>query len=263
MLTSSPKQILSSPTNTSPSKAQYSFPKAARFPISSPTPHSFYKIPSSLSTRTTTFGHGKKFDFTKEKEKTPDPGKYKVSLDILNSNKRFPFGISREESKRYIEGQISPDPSIPGPGAYSIPVKFGKEGPKFTIGGSKSPIKAASLSPGPGAYHQFDRCNIGKYTLSSFKNIQVHSFAPSSSERFIRNKASGSPAPGNYNIDKGFLRNSTILSTVKSEGSHKFGLAKRTPLNSKNESPGPGSYRLPSDFGYYESSMPPKNTHKN
>jgi len=32
-----------------------------------------------------------------------------------------------------------------------------------------------------------------------------------------------------------------------------FGSSSRKNLSSTNTTPGPGSYRLPSDFGYYES----------
>ena len=43
------------------------------------------------------------------------------------------------------------------------------------------------------------------------------------------------------------------------ENSHvrKFGRSQRKPLNSKSITPGPGNYRLPSEFGYYVAKTAP------
>lgn len=68
------KQICDAPTNNSPSKMAYSFPKA---PLPSPDKENkystfyersqvFYNIASKPSVRATSFGYGNKCDFTKE-----------------------------------------------------------------------------------------------------------------------------------------------------------------------------------------------------
>ena len=251
-----------SPTNNSTAKAQYSFSKATRFPAVSPTSSNFYDIPPSFSKRTTTFGYGQKYDFTSEKEKTPDPGEYKVSADIASTGKAFSFGISRDASKRYFEGHFVADPSTPGPGAYPFQPKFGREGRVITIGGKRTEVKVTSLSPGPGAYEQKWETSKGQYVLSTLKSQGVNKFPPPSSPRFPKSSNSKAPAPGSYEVDKGFMRNAQILSTVKFNGSRKFPMSSREFMRNSNESPGPGAYRLPSEFGYYESSKndPSKST---
>jgi hypothetical protein len=64
--------------------------------------------------------------------------------------------------------------------------------------------------------------------------------------------ASDAPAPGSYNIDKGFIGFNKVLSTCKSSGSIKFGFTGREFNYGIKNTPGPGSYRIPSEFGYYE-----------
>ena len=253
MLASSSAQILMSPTNNSTAKAHYSFPKAPRFPNSPPQSSNFYNITPALSQRATTFGYGNKSDFTSFKEKTPDPGEYKVSEDIKHTGKAFTFGISRSSSKQHIKDHFIADPSTPGPGTYTISPKFGREGRLITIGGKRQEKKAISESPGPGAYDQKWEISKGTYILSTHKNQVVHKFPPSSYTRFPKLNLDNLPSPGSYNIDKGFLKNSEVLSTVKSPGSTKFTSSSREFMNVQNENPGPGAYRLPSDFGHYES----------
>lgn len=251
MLASTPNQILMSPTNNSTAKAQFSFPKASRFPDLKPASHNFYDIPDSFSKRTTTFGKGHKYDFTSDKEKTPDPGSYKTEIDILNKAKAFSFGISREDCKRFIETHPTSDPSIPGPGSYSFSPKFGREGRIITISGKKSEPKHIDNSPGPGAYNQSIEKQKGEYFLSTCRSAQSFKIS-STSPRFLKEILEKTPAPGSYETDKGFLKNSQILSTVKSSGGRLFPRSERKPLLFKSLSPGPGSYRLPSEFGYYD-----------
>jgi hypothetical protein len=240
-----------SPTNNSTAKAQFSFPKASRFLSPKPLSHNFYNIPDTFSKRFTTFGKGHKYDFTSDKEKTPDPGAYKIESDILNKSKAFSFGISREASKVFIETHPPPDPSIPGPGSYSFSPKFGKEGRLITISGKKAEPKHPNNSPGPGAYNQSIEKQKGEYFLSTCRSAQSFKIS-STSPRFLKEITEMTPAPGSYETDKGFLKNSQVLSTLKSSGGRLFARSERKPLILKNLSPGPGSYRLPSEFGYYD-----------
>ena len=251
MLASTSNQILTSPTNNSTAKAQYSFPKAARFPKTDSESHNFYNIPDSFSKRTTTFGYGHKYDFTSDKEKTPDPGAYKTESDILSRSKAFSFGISRDNCKQYIQGHFKADPTIPGPGTYSFSPKFGREGRNITLSGKKNETKTNDYVPGPGAYNQNLSKGNGEYLLSTCRSLESFKFNPNS-PRFPKDQVAVTPAPGSYETDKGFLKNSQILSTVKSSGARMFAKSERTPMILKSESPGPGCYRLPSEFGYYD-----------
>ena len=45
---------------------------------------------------------------------------------------------------------------------------------------------------------------------------------------------------------------------MRNSGSNFFGRNKRTFGNKISPTPGPGSYRMPSDFGFYESTKPGK-----
>ena len=176
-----------------------------------------------------------------------------MTTEISKPGKGITFGISRNMSKRFIEGHFVPDPSTPGPGTYPMSPKFGREGRVIKITGKKTEPKIKNLSPGPGAYDQKWELKKGCYVLSNYKNQEVHKFPPLSFPRFPKLNLTKAPEPGSYEVDKGFLKNSEILSTVKSSGSRKFSTSARAYFACKNESPGPGSYRLPSEFGYYES----------
>lgn len=68
------KQICEAPTNNSPSKMAYSFPKAPlpspdkenKYPTFNQRSQVYYNIASKPSVRATSFGYGNKCDFTKE-----------------------------------------------------------------------------------------------------------------------------------------------------------------------------------------------------
>ena len=85
--------------------------------------------------------------------------------------------------------------------------------------------------------------------------------------RFPNPKDDAVPGPGAYKNIEGFL-NGFPLSQYKHNGSRKFSNSSREFFGKKDlNTPGPGSYRLPSEFGYYESkkknqSMPDLNTRK-
>lgn len=49
-----------------------------------------------------------------------------------------------------------------------------------------------------------------------------------------------------------------VLSNWKSSNTRRFGTAARMQLKLAKETPGPGSYRPPSDFGYVDSLKSPR-----
>lgn len=251
MLASNHTQIANAPTNNSTAKSQFSFPKAKRFPEQSSATGKFYDIPPALNKRSASFGYGKKYDFTTEKEKTPDPGAYQAPLKIQPGG-GFSFGLSRENCKTIFQGHFVADPKVPGPGTYSITPKFSNEGRKITLAGKRHLAKARDPVPGPGAYDQVLATSPGKFVLSTVRNLEVHTFSPRTSPRFQGLEKRQNPAPGSYNVDKGFMNYSKYLSTCKSSGSIAFGLTSRDFNYGIVNTPGPGSYRMPSEFGYYE-----------
>ena len=77
--------------------------------------------------------------------------------------------------KIYVEGVFSPDPTVPGPGAYGTPCVIGKEARKFTIRGKTGNhielANTAIKNPGPGTYMpKTEFSKDGKYFYSKFKN---------------------------------------------------------------------------------------------
>lgn len=244
-------QIANAPTNNSTAKAQYSFQKAKRFVEKVDSTGKFYDIPASLNKRTTSFGYGNKYDFTSGKEKTPGPGTYQAPLDKPLNN-GFSFGLSRENCKAFVKGAFNTDPTTPGPGSYSFIPKFSNEGRKISLTGRGKDEKTKDYVPGPGAYNQNVSSSPGRYVVSNIKNLEVYSFSPKASSKFPKDHQSEAPAPGAYDVDKGFLNYGKVLSTCKSSGSIKFGFTGREFDYGIKNTPGPGTYRLPSEFGYYE-----------
>lgn len=79
IITSTPEQINRSPHNSSTAKSLYSFPRAERFDaLNRATSNDrFYTLPDSKAMRSTSFGYGKKYDFTAHVKSYPAPGHYK------------------------------------------------------------------------------------------------------------------------------------------------------------------------------------------
>lgn len=99
------------------------------------------------------------------------------------------------------------------------------------------------------------------------KSSPVPIFSHKSYARFPVSKDDAIPGPGAYKTMEGFLEGFP-LSQYKYNGARKFPNSNREFFGKKDlDTPGPGSYRLPSEFGYYESrkknpSMPNLNARK-
>lgn len=121
-LLSSPEQINQAPFNNSPSKQMYSFSKAIRFdPLmkASGKRSESLKLPSTLSKRSTSFGFGSKFDFTKIKKDVPAPNTYSKLGNINEYGKiGIGFGLGRAEVK--LNGDFEFERIEPGPGSYDL-----------------------------------------------------------------------------------------------------------------------------------------------
>jgi len=191
-------------------------------------------------------------------------------------NKAFSFGINREAYRKvYFKGNYIRDPTIPGPGAYTINSLVGNEGRKFTL---KSKAKNLSTyhkynvgfvdlrykSPGPCAYKAPPAISPdGKFPYSNYKSSCCGVFNPPKSKRFFSKLSLYSiapardivPGPGQYKeknmlADKGHY----ILSTIAGPQTQRFAKGpKGKSVNSLKSVPGPGTYRAISEFGYYES----------
>lgn len=84
LIVSTPEQIHNHPVNNSVSKNRWSIPKAKRFQGLTPSAvtDSIYELPSTRTSRTTTLGHGSKYDFTAQARDGPAPNQYQTIQNL-------------------------------------------------------------------------------------------------------------------------------------------------------------------------------------
>jgi len=263
-ITSTPAQICNSPLNNSKSKMLYSFPKAPRMTLENKSgcSHAFYDLPPVRAKRTTTFGYGNKYDFTQGQSNNPPPNAYSVKGAIDGSAKKgFSFGLSREQML-VTGGAFVGDKTSPGPGAYDV-----RETNKVSLAYSFRPRtnsleshNTSHKAPGPGNYPVLETISPkGKIFISKYKSAATTVFSPASTDRFSKLHEDGEkPGPGAYNIGNEINpKGSYFLSKFKSNVGRTFGgssIRKQASTGTlRSDVPGPGSYKLPSDFGIYES----------
>jgi len=261
VVVSNATQICNHPVNNSKAKNLWSFSKATKDGKirKSDCTQAFYDLPSVRQTRTATFGFGYKYDFTKVATTNPPPNAYDVKGDFIKSPKKgFSFGLSRE-AMQATGAQFTGEKNSPGPGAYDV-----REKNKLTLSYSFRPrteveaLTSPKFVPGPGSYPVFVATSpTGKYAISTFNNSKATVFSPSRSRRFYELKP-GYPGPGTYTPTASIKEDgSYFVSKFKSSLCRTFsrGIRKNNSLaNFGPDVPGPGSYRVPSEFGYYESS---------
>lgn len=218
--------ISKSPLNNSKSKYLFSFGKAQRF--SDPAKkvdHQMYDISKWRNPRTTNFGYGTKYDFTKE-NKDKCQVFYNISKDFDPKTSEAPaysMGLGRASfDKMYYETNKMIDKSIPGPGIYNVLKPFGHESSKFSLSFryDDKGIKSKSKDPGPGAYNVGGMNESGEYPNSNMKNAPSICFGNNKDKRFKYDTSSKSPGPGNYEVKwlidgKGF----NYVSKFRSSGS--------------------------------------------
>eukprot|EP00347_Sterkiella_histriomuscorum_P017541 403348945 len=285
---STPQQINQHPVNNSTSKQLFSFSKAERFgqPKSMMNHRIAYDLPSMKSTRAAGLGYGSRNAFNIRND-SPSPTNYNLKSEFTKSpsNKAFSFGISREAySKVYIKENPLADASVPGPGQYQIPPIVGKEALKYTLRPkTQNPYtQTYKGQPGPGQYDTKPALNDkGLYFNSKFKNSSATSIDPPSSVRFkdingklvfdvnniqILGKRSV-PGPGTYqpNIEMNKTGSYFVSNFQSSMCRSHYHFDRQTNIlgSTMKGTPGPGNYRLPSDFGYYEASKKLSNTQSN
>jgi len=255
---SNPNQICNSPLNNSKTKMLWSFPKNSKeiYVRKSDCNQAFYDLPSVKSTRTAGFGYGTKLDFTKSAINNPPPNSYELKSDFNTKRKGYSFGLSRD-AMQVSGGQFVGDKNSPGPGAYDT-----REVGKTKISFSFRPrtttdnLTSPKFVPGPGAYPQLETLTSkGKYFVSKFKGSGATLIAPARSKRFTELK-SANPGPGTYDPASAITKDgSYFVSKFHSSFCRTFShsMRKNASLNTMAATPGPGSYKLPSDFGHYES----------
>lgn len=245
--------ICNSPLNLSKTKMMYSFSKASRFPpIKTDCTAAFYDLPSMKMTRAASIGKGTKYDFTAMR-KGKSEAFYDWKTDSIAGKIRAPrysMALGRENMHRVLEGTKESDKQVPGPAKYSYLKPFGSNASKYTMRGRFYPPDGKDKVPGPGAYHDpIIISDKGKFPSSRYENIHQVNFGADKTRRFIYNKEK-SPGPADYPKKQliGQIYESRFRSNMPLSMSFKWKNA-----DSRNNYPGPGAYRYPSEWGIYES----------
>ena len=193
VIVASGEAISKSPINTSKSKMMYSFSKSSRFPKQDRRGYAdaLYLLPEIKSKRSTTFGLGNKYDFTRT-QKGINTQFYSNGSDFDKDHPHSPcftFGVGRDKySKVYYETNKIIDMNVPGPGNYNYLKPFGWDAAKFSMKGRSFEAKSTrnkDMSPGPGNYRNVYAINEkGKYPISNVENIRSFNFVNDKMKRF-------------------------------------------------------------------------------
>lgn len=271
MTVSSAAQIFHHPLNTSPAKTLHSFPHTERFKQSHPSFNckaEYYNVNEKLfrSQRTCSLGKGTRYDFAKNGRNAPPPNTYypKNSTIEASAHRGFSFGASRDSCPQMgIVPHIKSAGEKPGPGAYTPLLPRTNRVPTFhirTLGASKG-----SSLVGPGQYDvqsSFQPSKLihnSKYRSTSGIRFAAPGFQTTrepSANQTGRGGTTDRPANDvekdkKYQINKnGVYFNSKYRNSL----CRYFGRENRDGFRPTQEVPGPGTYRYPSEFGFYESS---------
>lgn len=276
VIVSTAEQINKSPHNTSSAKFLFSFPKTKRFGDlgRNKSLDKFYSLPDSKSHRSTSFGFGKKYDFTANQRDTPGPNHYALP-SFLKRGHQKKAGCSMAPGRNSIKFNsffINGGLDTPGPTAYCPERKRCTQiGPtlKSRHNMLSSLEKNRQEEPGPGFYNPRSLLNGTGFHVNSkyrsflppalYKSPARQELPRSRKRQALSLNASfkSSDSENNndsfYNTDYLIDHQKSILSNKRSVRAVKIrrpdSRAQKKLL--KSDSPGPGEYRLPSDFGHY------------
>ena len=287
-------EICKANTNTSTAKYQYSFSKASRFPQPNlaeeirtkklqdkldkgetlPVPirkskYEFYNLPSTLSSRKTTFGKGNKYDFTKvgnnckessyafksdfSKEHPHGPAYSFTHADRSGKGKIVKKKKEGEEEEKKEKSKELIDPDGPSPARYNYLKPFGYDAPKVSFKGRYTSKKQPQeTEPKEDEKKELPQVTIqirtsGKYVVSQIPNVNSVKFFKETPKK-TKYEAFKTPGP-QYQIPP-LICHKVFESQYRNY--EKIVMTGRTNIkDSRSNYPGPGSYPLPSDFGQY------------
>lgn len=258
---SNPQQIHDNPVNNSTSKALFSFPHAERFKISNKNATlgvGFYDVKETnyKNNRVTSMGKGFKYDFTKNALNCPGPNAYfptnlTISSQIKNGSS---FGISREKiTNTGLSQIINNAKKVPGPGAYEPKLPKTQQTISFHI--KLNSKKDTGSNIGPGNYTINSTFEPSKSILNSkYKNVKGTKFGKAERKENTLPIEDGKILPAvfdnTYQINN---KGSYFNSKYPNSKCRSFGKSIRDNKIKDEKNPGPGQYRMPSEFGIYES----------
>jgi hypothetical protein len=217
----------------------------------------FYNLPDVKTMRAASIGKGGKYDFTREnRDKNQNIYNVKSDFDVKSPHSpQYTFGLSRDcFEKVYYETNKTIDKNVPGPGKYDCLKPFGSDACKFSMRGKgdSKQLSSPSKLPGPGEYPILSMNPTGKYPYSNVKNATNIIWGSSKSPRF-NYQINNYPGPEKYE-QKSLINGKGICFNSKFQSSPgKTLVGKYHDLHDKYPTPGPGSYKSPSEFGIYES----------
>lgn len=262
-LVSTPEQICHHPLNASTAKQLFSFAREKRFSDTLNRPEclaGFYDVdrPLTRGSRACSMGKGNKIDFMRESAKNATADYCNVLNFTVQRNNapKHSFGSSRGATARSGAPPTQRDGS-PGPGAYD---------PKLPPSQAKCTFKIKLKEPavfrnavGPGAYDLLKLYDINRpMPLSRFRSRPNCKMMP---ELHPPGKVE-SWSPLFYNTGHQMNGGGTFFnSKYRNSRCRSFSRALRSGPFVRSDLPGPGEYRLPSEFGLYASSAFAKENH--
>jgi len=177
----------------------------------------------------------------------------------MTHQRNFSFGLGRNKVSLngIVPSQLNKG-CAPGPGTYPLGSTKSRINYSFAIR-PKPTLTSNHFAPGAGTYQLPESINSeGKYAISKYMNSKAPRISNSSQSRFQSFDAKF-PAPGKYPIVDGLNKEGLYnLSKFRNSLCRSFSKGGRNTLGinikKKDPYPGPGNYKLPSEFGYYISS---------
>ena len=232
--------------NNSTSKAMYSFPLTIRFKKDEVDNSTFfYDMPSSLSTRGTSIGYGKKSNILLSRKGKSD-NIYNLpmgfNLNDRDGTPKYTFGYGRDICKT--PNMLKPK-DTPGPANYFPYKKFGQNGIHYSMSFRNKYKKDSDDFPGPGTYEFPELNSRGVYSSSGLRNSQSSKF--SKTKRFSYHDWNY-PGPGAYESENLIKGNGVVYnSKFKNYVGKTFGQRLKW-IKDPMITPGPGAYESFSEF---------------
>ena len=244
-----------SPLNNSKSKAAWTFSKSRRDKDMLNTTYcqNMYNLQNQTDLkRGVSFGIGNRFNYH-HKETLDIPFYTVTEKNIRSSTPGFSFTNGREKYQKLSpEFSMVPDASSPGPAAYGDLAVFGKEGTKISFSGKPKGtyFDRSKENDGTPLYNPEDKNAKGRYVLSNYKSpTGIIMIKPSKSKSKEREN---SPGPADYDVStvlKPNFKGEIYVSKYKTPKGFTF--KGKGKLNERTvEGPGPGEYKVFSEFGY-------------
>ena len=187
---------------------------------------------------------------------------------MLCKNRTYSFGAGREAFNKTVVNpdNVGADQSIPGPGTYDPLHPLGQDAVgfklKFKLDYLDDTKRALKRNiPAPGTYEDVLRMDPrGRYSSSQFFNSKSARWAKDERLRLPPSTHYSVPGVGTHNHVGNTGDTVQVASQFHTVATRIFGKEQRPEWHARFNTPGPGTYVPPSDFGYV--TMSPSNRMK-